>query len=156
MISPGEEVRPAFDPLALLLPQEVCWLIDRSFACEVRLSTYLFDVFVSFILQVEWHAGNPLSQTVFTMLHVHHLAAINPEYIPAGKLPPQDLRRPSELVTLVLRAAIFGLLKSCDLAWRILAQDRTYDVRKLHKSIDIFVYALTREKTGNLKNVTFR
>jgi hypothetical protein len=27
---------PVFDPYLPLLPEEVCWLLDRSFACEVR------------------------------------------------------------------------------------------------------------------------
>lgn len=31
-----EQRRPPFDPLAPLLPEEVCWILDRSFACEVN------------------------------------------------------------------------------------------------------------------------
>lgn len=31
-----EQRRPPFDPLTPLLPEEVCWLLDRSFACEVN------------------------------------------------------------------------------------------------------------------------
>lgn len=30
-----EERRPPFDPLFQMLPEEVCWIMDRSFACEV-------------------------------------------------------------------------------------------------------------------------
>lgn len=30
-----EERRPPFNPLVQLLPEEVCWILDRSFACEV-------------------------------------------------------------------------------------------------------------------------
>ena len=32
-----EQRRPSFDPLTPLLPEEVCWLLDRSFACEVNI-----------------------------------------------------------------------------------------------------------------------
>lgn len=33
---PGEEETPEFDPLTPLLPEEVCWILDRVFACEVN------------------------------------------------------------------------------------------------------------------------
>ena len=31
-----EAQRPSFDPLAPLLPEEVCWILDRSISCEVN------------------------------------------------------------------------------------------------------------------------
>ena len=31
-----EHKKPSFDPLEPMLPEEICWLIDRSFACEVN------------------------------------------------------------------------------------------------------------------------
>ena len=31
-----DQTRPVFDPLEPLLPEEVCWIIDRAFACEVN------------------------------------------------------------------------------------------------------------------------
>jgi hypothetical protein len=34
-IPPGDP-KPTFDPLAPLLPEELCWIIDRSFSYEVR------------------------------------------------------------------------------------------------------------------------
>jgi hypothetical protein len=40
-----------------------------------------------------------------------------------------DPDRPIELVTVVLRAAVQGLLKCCDMAWRELARGGAYDVR---------------------------
>ena len=32
------EHHPAFDPLMPLLPQELCWILDRSFSYEVKYS----------------------------------------------------------------------------------------------------------------------
>lgn len=31
-----EDKRPPFDATAPLLPEEVCWIMDRMFACEVN------------------------------------------------------------------------------------------------------------------------
>ncbi|KAI0738031.1 Mak10 subunit, NatC N-terminal acetyltransferase-domain-containing protein [Daedaleopsis nitida] len=104
-----EQRRPPFDPLTPLLPEEVCWLLDRSFACEM-----------------EWHAGKTLSQSVFTLLFVHHLPDINPEYLAPEE--DADPERPRWLVTVIVRAAMLGLLKCCDLAWRELSKNKVFDV----------------------------
>ncbi|KAI0317487.1 Mak10 subunit, NatC N-terminal acetyltransferase-domain-containing protein [Amylostereum chailletii] len=105
-----EERRPPFEPLAPLLPEELCYILDRSFSCEMV-----------------WHTGYTLSQTVFTFLYVHHLEALKPEFIFLGPKYPIDPSRPRQLVTLVLRAAATGLLKCCDLAWRELTRGRVHD-----------------------------
>ena len=76
---------------------------------------------------MEWHAGSTLSQTVYTFLYVHSLADINPDLI-SRVWPTKDQARPMELITVVLRAAVLGLLKSCALAWVELAKSRVYDV----------------------------
>ena len=79
-------------------------------------------------LQMEWYAGNTLSQSVFTFLYIHQLADINPDLLPPEFPLRKDPLRPIELVTVVLRSAVFGLPKSCDLVWRELSRRRVYDV----------------------------
>lgn len=32
-----EQIRPPFKPLTPLLPEEICWILDRALAYEVRL-----------------------------------------------------------------------------------------------------------------------
>ncbi|EMD34296.1 hypothetical protein CERSUDRAFT_140689 [Gelatoporia subvermispora B] len=107
---PEEDRRPPFAPIVPLLPQEICWLLDRSFSCEMA-----------------WHAGNTLSQSVYTLLYVHHLADISPEFVARYVRVMRDAERPIELITVVLRAGIMGLLKSCDLARRELCKNKVVD-----------------------------
>ncbi|THH13088.1 hypothetical protein EW146_g7094 [Bondarzewia mesenterica] len=102
-----EERRPPFNPLTPLLPEELCYIMDRTFSCEM-----------------EWHAGNTLTQTVYTLLYVHHFDELDPENTP---LIPWDSARPPELITIVLRAFVAGLLKCCDRAWRELTKGRVFD-----------------------------
>ncbi|KAK0492210.1 Mak10 subunit, NatC N-terminal acetyltransferase-domain-containing protein [Armillaria luteobubalina] len=101
--------RPAFDPLMPLLPEEVCWIIDRSFSYEM-----------------EWHAGNLLSNTVFTLVYVHELGAIDPDVVPYQPLTG-DPERPVELLSVVLRTFVFGYLKCCGLAWDCLNRGSLQD-----------------------------
>ncbi|KAF5387015.1 hypothetical protein D9615_002044 [Tricholomella constricta] len=108
----AEEHRtPQFDPMTPMLPQELCWILDRSFSYEM-----------------EWHSGNLLSHTVFTLLYIHFLAELDFEYIPPRLLATFDPSRPPELLFLVLKAWVMGLLKCCDLSWRELSKGGVQDV----------------------------
>lgn len=86
------------------------------------LAVSLADIFI----QTEFHAGNLLSHTIFTFLYVHHLPDIEPDLLPSTS--EHDPLCPRELVTLVLRSAVQGLLKSCDLSWRELSKGGMQDV----------------------------
>ncbi|KAI6099195.1 Mak10 subunit, NatC N-terminal acetyltransferase-domain-containing protein [Pisolithus croceorrhizus] len=73
-----------------------------------------------------WHTGYTLSQTVFSFLYVHALPDIDPDTISPHHHDP-DRARPVELVSVVLRASVLGLLKCCDLVWRELIKGNVYD-----------------------------
>ncbi|KAH9483568.1 N-alpha-acetyltransferase 35, NatC auxiliary subunit [Psilocybe cubensis] len=106
-----EQLRPPFDPLKPLLPEEVCWILDKALAFEL-----------------EFHAGNFLAHTVHTLLYVHHIRDIDPDVL-VRNTANVDPARPIELITIVLRSAVQGLLKCCDLTWRELARGGMYDVQ---------------------------
>ncbi|KAH7928162.1 Mak10-domain-containing protein [Leucogyrophana mollusca] len=108
-MSTGEDATLSFNPLTPMLPEEICWILDRSLACEM-----------------EWHTGYTLSQTVFSFLYVHHLRDIDPDFISGDRAQRTD-ESPRELVTVVLRAWILGLLKCCDLAWREMNKGNIFD-----------------------------
>ncbi|KAG9318062.1 hypothetical protein JVU11DRAFT_126 [Chiua virens] len=76
---------------------------------------------------MQWHIGYTLSQTIYSFLHVHTLRDTDPELIPAERVDQVDHRRPLGLVTIVLRAYVYALLKSCDLSWRELNKGNVYD-----------------------------
>ncbi|KAI4518159.1 hypothetical protein K525DRAFT_288711 [Schizophyllum commune Loenen D] len=96
---PEQTSRPPFDPLAPLLPEELCWMFDTALA-----------------YQVEWMLGSPLAHTVFTFLYTHALEVLNPDFLPYDALQ-EDPARPLSLVTIVLRAYVMGLLKCCGIVW---------------------------------------
>ncbi|KAG6916900.1 hypothetical protein DXG01_004733 [Tephrocybe rancida] len=78
-------------------------------------------------VKIEWHSGNPLCHSVFTLLYVHAMAGIDPEYVTAQDLAAFDSSRPPELVFQVLRSWVMGLLKCCDLSWRELSKGGVQD-----------------------------
>ncbi|KAK2460682.1 hypothetical protein APHAL10511_007152 [Amanita phalloides] len=104
-----DENPSAFDPLTPMLPEEICWILDRAFACEAG-----------------WHTGRLLSHTVFTLTYIHELPNMEVD-LSSSSFSPIDPLRPMELVTAVLRPAVQGLLKCCDLAWRELSTGAMLD-----------------------------
>ncbi|KAG6861782.1 hypothetical protein C0995_012286 [Termitomyces sp. Mi166 len=85
------QAAPQFDPNAPLLPQELCWIMDRAFTYEIR-------------VKMEWHSGNPLCHSVFTLLYIHALAGMDPEFVDTHVLTSFSPSRPPELVYYVLRS----------------------------------------------------
>jgi len=77
-----------------------------------------------------WHSGSSLSQSVYTCLYVHELSPgrmWNGGKV-ASALQPNDLYHSLPLVHIVLRAAVYGLLKTCDIAWRELTKGYVLEV----------------------------
>lgn len=162
---------PVFDPQRPLLPEEVCWILDRAMACEVRLSVLsnvlqagsipikkmrresivgsllTKPILWSLLLrQMAYHTGLTLSQTVYTVLHLHpsSLAALDPAsfaqspHFLSSSRPQTTImtgeaddagQRPVELLGLVLRAGLMGLAKSTGIVWDELMKGNLYDVR---------------------------
>jgi N-alpha-acetyltransferase 35, NatC auxiliary subunit len=92
-------------------------------------------------MQMHWHAGNALAQTVLTCRYVHHLRALEPQNISPSVLDVHHFNtfesaerehnrreKPVELLTIVLRAGVMGMLKCCDLAYRELVKGCVHDV----------------------------
>lgn len=131
-----KESQSPFNPLTPLLPQELCWILDRSFSYEVSRNHVAMASCsrIRLLLQMEWHAGNVISHTVFTLLYVHHLQDIDPDLIPYGQ--PEDWSRPMGLITTVLWGAVAGLLKCCDITWRELSKGDLKDVSKRSGSLN--------------------
>ena len=67
-----------------------------------------------------------MQHSIHTLLYVHYLGNIDPDLVPPPRIV--DSRRPLELVTVVLRAAVAGLLKCCDFSWRELSNGSLQDV----------------------------
>ena len=74
---------------------------------------------------MEWHAGNTLSQTLYTFLYGHAVAEMHTDYLLNVE---DDPLRPIELVTVVLRAVALAVMKRCSTAWAGMAKGGIRDV----------------------------
>lgn len=104
---------PFTDPHAPLLPEEVCWVLDRTMSAEMG-----------------WHSGYALSQTLYTSLYMHQITPVSqhdniPPYFPSWKYDPS---RPIALVSIVLQAGLMAIVKTCDMVWRELNKGYVFDL----------------------------
>ncbi|KAF8328832.1 Mak10 subunit, NatC N-terminal acetyltransferase-domain-containing protein [Cantharellus anzutake] len=86
-----EAVSPTpFDPFVALTSEELCWLIDRTFAAEMT-----------------WHQGRALSQTIYTILYVHYLQDLEPLRWYRHQPVPPSPAHPGSLMVQVLNSDTF-------------------------------------------------
>jgi N-alpha-acetyltransferase 35, NatC auxiliary subunit len=107
----GDDLDDDFDFLEPLTPQQAIWIIDQLLCREAS-----------------WHQGYPLSQTLFTSVHLDKILWPDPKQISdAHFLRPNAARQPSG-VEEILRAYCLGLIKCCDLVLAMIASQHYYEV----------------------------
>ena len=112
-IPPGDSFDPDFDVCRGLEGTEVIWIIDQLLCLEIA-----------------WHDGYPLSQTVFTSLHVDRLLSPDnrkPYTFPYGRDPGTDLDVNQHLVHTVLGAYCLGLVKCIQVSLQIIQSQNFYE-----------------------------
>lgn len=114
VIPPGEPTDPTFDPAAPLRPAQVIWIMDQL-SC----------------LEVAWLNGYPLSQTIFTSLHLDRLLAPDNKYpytLTYGEpVDVEKLMTGEGLTHIVLRAYCIALAKCCGVVLQLIQSQNFYE-----------------------------
>ncbi|KAK4122570.1 hypothetical protein N657DRAFT_598153 [Parathielavia appendiculata] len=110
-LAPGESLDDDYDVTRPLLPGEVIGIIDQLLSLEIA-----------------WHLGYPLSQTLFTSVYIEHMLQPTPMTVQDADFirnrPPQSQRDPMHGV---LRAYCLGLLKSSCYVNERIKQEHSYE-----------------------------
>ncbi|TKA77374.1 hypothetical protein B0A55_03227 [Friedmanniomyces simplex] len=112
-VLPGDSLEPDFDVCKGLPAGEVLWIMDELLR-----------------LTVVWHDGYPLSQTIFTSLHVDRLLSPDnraPYGFSYGDTTLRVMTTEERLVHLVLRAYCIALVKSCALVLHTIQSQNFYE-----------------------------
>jgi len=112
-VPPGDTFDAEFDVCRGLEATELIWIMDELLCLEIA-----------------WHDGYPLSQTVFTSLHIDRLLSPDnrsPYTFLYGERPAEDLLSKSRLVHLVLRAYCIALIKCCQLVMHTVQSQNFYE-----------------------------
>lgn len=106
-IPEGDSFEPDFDVCGKLDASQVIWIMDELFQ-----------------LEMSFHEGYPLSQNLFTSLHIFRLICPDNEY-PYHFYYDRNRTVEDHLLHTVLRAYCIGVLKCCQLALQLI-QDHTF------------------------------
>ncbi|KAK5702783.1 N-alpha-acetyltransferase, non-catalitic subunit [Elasticomyces elasticus] len=112
-IPPGDSVEPRFDVCLGLPAEEVIWIMDELLR-----------------LTIVWHDGYPLSQTIYTSLHVDRLLSPDnkaPYTFSFGDTTDKYDKTEERLVHVVLRAFCVALVKSCALVLHTIQSQNFYE-----------------------------
>ena len=108
-LQPGETLEETFDALTPLLPAELIGIMDQLLCYEMA-----------------WHTGYPLSQTLFTSVHIDRLLWPEPKTLEQAQFcrgQVGDAKKPGTLLE-VLRAYCLAVVKGCDyVIARVTARD---------------------------------
>ncbi|KAK0946508.1 N-alpha-acetyltransferase, non-catalitic subunit [Friedmanniomyces endolithicus] len=109
----GDTLEPDFDVCKGLPAEQVLWIMDEL----LRLTAV-------------WHDGYPLSQTIFTSLHVDRLLSPDnrpPYQLSYGDMTLRIMTVEEQLVHIVLRAYCVALVKSCALVLHTIQSQNFYE-----------------------------
>ncbi|KAI9718854.1 MAG: hypothetical protein M1828_006543 [Chrysothrix sp. TS-e1954] len=114
----GETLEDNYNVSAPLYPDGVVGIIDQLLSYEAA-----------------WHQGYPLSQTLFTSLHIDHLLTQKraPNVLPTFTARCDDEAAPIEVKFLetVLQAYCIGIVKSCDIVLEMVTAQNYYEEEDL-------------------------
>lgn len=107
------------------LPEELVWLMDQILNREVCHTG--LDVAATYVSQVAWLMGYPLSQTLFTSVHIDRLLWPDPKTLRDAVF----VRGGSQSMFLshqILKAYCSLLTKACDLVLTMVTSQHYYEV----------------------------
>ncbi|KAI1325644.1 Mak10-domain-containing protein [Xylariaceae sp. FL0255] len=111
VLEEGESLDEEYDVGRELLPEEIVGIIDQLLCLEMA-----------------WHLGYPLSQTLFTSVYVEALLNPRPGNLDDANFTRNSLRHPREnSLMFVLRAYCVGLLKGCCLVNDLVKDELYYE-----------------------------
>ncbi|KAL9588484.1 MAG: hypothetical protein Q9203_002705 [Teloschistes exilis] len=111
-LAEGEKLEDDFDVSQEVLPEEIVGLMDQVLCLEMA-----------------WHMGYPLSQSLFTSYHIDRILWPNPKTLDEASFDRQrEAGLESKLLHVVYRAYCVAVIKCCDYVHRRIGTEHYYEV----------------------------
>lgn len=112
-VAPGETFEPEFDVCAAITAEEAIWIVDELLC-----------------LESSWHDGYPLSQTLFTSLHIDRLLSPDNWYPYNFHLTEEDgegFTESEKVVQGALRSYCLATIKCCEIVMQTIQFQHYYE-----------------------------
>ncbi|KAL8639196.1 MAG: hypothetical protein Q9228_003743 [Teloschistes exilis] len=111
-LAEGEKLEDDFDVSQEVLPEEIVGLMDQVLCLEMA-----------------WHMGYPLSQSLFTSYHIDRILWPNPKTLDEASFDRQrEAGLESKLLHVVYRAYCVAVIKCCDYVHRRIGAEHYYEL----------------------------
>lgn len=111
-LAAGETLEDHYDVGERLTAQEVIGVLDQLLCLEVC-NKNVITCSTTDSRQMAWHMGHPLSQTLFTSLHIDHLFSVEHPDVKSPTFGFDGQGSDADALLHILRAYCLGLLKTC-------------------------------------------
>ena len=144
-LQPGETMEDDYDFSQALLPEEIIGIIDQLLCHEVWcLDCHIIRLRLT--TQMAWHMGHPLSQTIFTSLHIDRLLSPSPLTLNQTHFDKSEGYSQHEPLTLqILRAYCLGLIKTCWFVNNRVKSEHFYEVPSPSVIIELVLTTIRRK-----------
>lgn len=112
-LRPGETMEDEYDVSRGLLPEECLGIMDQILCLEVSAANLNMKVSANTVLQMAWHMGHPLSQTLFTSMYIDHILGLAPHERGKFSFEPNVENKDRKVVLTVLMAYCLAVIKTC-------------------------------------------
>lgn len=144
----GELMDQDFDMERGVLPEELIWLMDELLNREV--ATPAIATASAYKLQVAWLMGYPLSQTLFTSVHIDRLLWPDPKSLEECTFTRGQAVQALPLAQKILRTYCLLIIKTCDLVLGMVTSQHYYEGGLIF-AIDLFrILTFSRRRTSQL------
>ena len=128
-LAPGETFQDTYDVSRELEAEEVIGIMDELLCHEVyRFSPPRQVIATDSLVQVAWHMGYPLSQSLFTSVYIDKLLWPEPKSLKEARFLPTP-EHDAPLWETVLRAYCLAQIKCCDFVHKQISSEHCYEVR---------------------------
>lgn len=149
-LADGETLDDEFDVLQEISPEQVVGLMDEMMSFEVSSAHPPYLERKSDAddrIQMAWHKGYPLSQTLFTSLYIDRLLWPEPKTLAEASFDRDTSSAGTKsLLHAVLRPWCLGIIKTCDFVYKKISSEHYYEVCTFCRLVSILI--VRRKKTS--------
>ena len=142
-LKPGESLDDEYQIMKDLSLGQTLGIIDKLLCHEVKILDFDSKAFAHDMLQMAWHMGHPLSQTLFTSHYLDRILFPTPKDLQEAHFGRRLARNGSDygnpLLSKILWSYCLATIKTCQSVHQMVISEHYYEVGEAFSSSSVLV-----------------